>query len=205
MPQNAPVPFGIPRPVGPSLSTTALQSSAAVQVPFKGIIRRWTSAWYSCVQSGHDASEVGEIAVIEHVAEDALQESVMAWTGPPHQADAVGGDGREGRAGIVGIGLSLDETGVLHAVEELRQSGRRQDQGLCEVAEPEPATGHVEVHENVVTRHGKPRVQADVELELVLQSRVGMQQGEERRHPPGCLVLAHVFSLDEVLDMPKVE
>jgi hypothetical protein len=69
------------------------------------------------VQSRHDPSEIGEVAIIEHVAKDVLQECVVALAGLPHDPAAVAGDDRERRAGIVQIGLSLDETRLLHAVE----------------------------------------------------------------------------------------
>ena len=79
--------------------------------------RHGTSAWQACADSGHDPREIGDVAIIEHVAEDALQECVVALASLPHYPAAVAGDNCERRAGIVQIGLSLDKTRLLHAVE----------------------------------------------------------------------------------------
>jgi hypothetical protein len=75
------------------------------------------SAWQARVESDHDPSEVGEVAIIEDVAEDVLQKCVVVSTGLLDYRTAVPGDRRVGRAGVVGVGLPLDESGVLHAVK----------------------------------------------------------------------------------------
>jgi hypothetical protein len=40
------------------------------------------------------------------------------------------------------------------------------------------------VDENVVTREAEPADSAEVDLKLVMQPRMGTQQGKESRHPP---------------------
>lgn len=145
------------------------------------------------VQSRHDPSEIGEVAIVEHVAEDMLQEGVVALTGFLDIRAAVPSDSRVGRPRIVGIGLPFDESSLLHAVEKLRQAGRRQDHGLSEVTESEPAACHVQMREHVVTRHAEPADTADIELKLISEPGIGSQQGEESRHPPRRFVLDHVI------------
>ena len=69
----------------------------------------------------HDPSQVGEVAIVERVAERSLEEGVMVVAGPTDDGPAPGGDGGEGRAGVVGIRVTTDEAGPFHAVQELGQ------------------------------------------------------------------------------------
>ena len=41
---------------------------------------RDSSAWQAGVEVSHDPNEIGEVAIIEHVTEDVLQEHVVAAT-----------------------------------------------------------------------------------------------------------------------------